>query len=79
MKRITNPWNLTEPQCEVARRLFQVVNYKAIARELGIPPTAVNSRLNEIFERMGVRSKTQAAVLWDRYERSNNQGAQANG
>lgn len=64
-----NPWGLTQAQCDVIECIFECVSWKAMARHLGVPETTVASRLDDIFRKMGVRSKVQAAVLWDRYER----------
>jgi len=64
-----NPWGLTQAQCDVLACTFDHVSWKAIARHLGISPTAVGNRLRDCFTKMGVRSKVQAAVLWDRFMR----------
>lgn len=64
-----NPWGLTQAQCDVMARIFSLVSWKAIALELGVPATTVGDRLSECFAKMGVRTKLQAAVLWDRWER----------
>ena len=64
-----NPWGLTQAQCDVLARTYSLVSWKAIARELGVPVTTVGDRLSECFAKMGVRTKLQAAVLWDRWER----------
>jgi DNA-binding NarL/FixJ family response regulator len=43
---------------------------KEIAAALGLQPKTVRNYLGRAFEKLGVNSRTQAAVLFDRHRRA---------
>jgi len=54
------------------RVLFEVAagkTDKEIAGTLGLRPKTVRNYLERVFEKLGVHTRTQAAVLWDRHRR----------
>lgn len=60
---------LTEKERDIASRLYELDNTKAIARALHISESTVKTRLTRAFAKLGALSRVQVAVLWDRYLR----------
>lgn len=60
-----NPTRMSEREEEVLRLVASGLANKAIARELGIAERTVKAHLTNIFQRIGVTDRTQAA-LWAR-------------
>ena len=54
---------LTEQEIQVLRLVAQGLTNKQIACKLGIKERTVEYHLNEIFQRLGVTSRTTAAML----------------
>jgi len=55
--------SLTRRESQVLEGLVQGCNNKEIARTLSISPRTVNYHLDHIFAKLGVRTRTEAAVL----------------
>lgn len=60
---------LTERQKTVVGLLYELDSTKAIANRLGLSQITVKSHLTKIFTKMGVASRTQAAVKWELHSR----------
>lgn len=58
---------LTQRQREILAHIGNAMSYKQIARCLGISDTTVRNHVMQIFERLGVHSRTEAALLAHRY------------
>lgn len=56
-------YRLTLRECEVMRLLVQGKYMREIAAEMGIQISSVRSYASEIYEKIGVRNKTELA-LW---------------
>jgi DNA-binding NarL/FixJ family response regulator len=67
----TNPLGeLSEQERRVLAAVADGKTDKEIAVALGLQPKTVRNYLERIFEKLGVNSRTQAAVLFDRHRRS---------
>jgi len=55
--------NLTSRELEVADLVAQAMSNKDIARRLGIGVGTVKAYLHSIYDKLGVRSRVQLAVL----------------
>lgn len=66
---IANPWDLSATQCAVMFGYTRGLASAEIAQELGLSPRTVQTYVERAEEKMGVRSITQAALLWDRHFR----------
>jgi DNA-binding NarL/FixJ family response regulator len=62
---------LTERQRDVLHLVHRGKDNKEIAAQLGVSLGTVKQHLNVIFQRLGVRNRTMAAVLWGHYEMRN--------
>lgn len=60
---------LSAQETRVLSRVAEGKTDKEIASDLGLQPKTVRNYLERIFEKLGVRSRTQAAVLFDRRKR----------
>ncbi len=60
---------LTPRESDVVRLLAEGRSDAEIARALGLSGRTVNNHVRRILERLKVRSRTEAAVLWTRYAR----------
>lgn len=68
MRRASSVRPLTPRQREVLTLAALGLPNKRIARELGIAYQTVKQHLSNIYERLGVRSRTEAAVWMLRRE-----------
>ena len=59
---IEAPTQLTAREMEVLQRLAEGMSNKEIARALSIAPRTVNFHLDNIYSKLGVRSRTEAAI-----------------
>jgi DNA-binding NarL/FixJ family response regulator len=67
----TNPLGeLSEQERRVLAAVADGKTDKEIAVALGLQPKTVRNYLERVFEKLGVNSRTQAAVLFDRHRRS---------
>lgn len=71
MQTMQNPWNLTPRQIEVMRALCEHGEDKVAARVLGLGPSTVRGHMAQAKPRMGGVNRTQALVLFDRWDRPN--------
>lgn len=55
---------ITGREREIMDELAGGHTYKEIARKLGISPATVKNHLYRIYEKLGVRSRTEAVVKW---------------
>ena len=62
-RRRTAERSLTEREEEILRLVTRGLANKQIARQLGISERTVKAHLTQVFQRIGVRDRTQAA-LW---------------
>jgi DNA-binding NarL/FixJ family response regulator len=70
-KQPTNPLGeLSEQERRVLAAVADGKTDKEIAVALGLQPKTVRNYLERVFEKLGVNSRTQAAVLFDRHRRS---------
>ncbi len=60
----TRPPELTDREREIMDELARGLTYKEIGRRLGISGATVKNHLYRIYEKLGVRSRTEAVVLW---------------
>jgi len=70
---ITPPAELTPREIEVLRRLAEGLSNKAIAGALGVSPRTINFHLDNLYAKLGVTSRTEAAIYalregWARQE-----------
>jgi DNA-binding NarL/FixJ family response regulator len=56
--------DLTGRETEIMEQLARSHTYKEIARKLGISTATVKNHLYRIYEKLGVRSRTEAVVRW---------------
>lgn len=56
--------NLTPREREILVLLAQGRLYKEIAGQLGISPSTVRAHLHAVYGKLGVKSRTQAVVLY---------------
>jgi DNA-binding NarL/FixJ family response regulator len=71
---IAPPAALTARELEVLRLLAEGLSNKAIADALGVSPRTINFHLDNLYAKLGVTSRTEAAVYalrqgWARSER----------
>jgi two-component system response regulator DevR len=70
-KQPTNPLGeLSEQEHRVIAAVADGKTDKEIAAALGLQPKTVRNYLGRAFEKLGVNSRTQAAVLFDRHRRA---------
>ena len=60
---LTNPIDLTPRELDVIRHVAEGLSNKEIAQLLAISPRTVNFHLDNLFAKLGVRSRTEAAIL----------------
>lgn len=65
-----NPWGLAPSHCACMLLVVQDLTTKEIAAKLGMMPKTVDAHFERIRASMGTRTRLQAAVLWDRFTRS---------
>jgi len=65
----TNPWNLTDRQCEVLAALVESGCCKVAARRLNVTGKTVEVHMERIRAKMGLHHSLRAAVLFDRWQR----------
>ena len=58
----TGPVSLTEKEMDVLRLVCRGKHNKEIAGELGVSVRTVEGHMSAIFQRLGVRSRTEAAM-----------------
>ena len=58
---------LTQRQREILKLICEGISYKEIARRLEISDATVRNHVMKIFERLGVHSRTEAALLAQRH------------
>lgn len=69
-QRAKNPLdNLTPRQKEVAAALADGLTNKEIARKYNLKPTYVPTVITQVFERLGVRNRTEVANKWFAHSR----------
>ena len=61
--QLARPVELTPRELEVLRLVAEGLSNKQIAEALAISPRTVNFHLDNLFAKLGVRSRTEAAVL----------------
>ncbi|MBI1879978.1 MAG: protein kinase [Chloroflexi bacterium] len=59
---LTKPTPLTARELEVLRLLVEGLSNKQMARRLSLSPRTVNFHLDNIYSKLGVRSRTEAAI-----------------
>jgi DNA-binding NarL/FixJ family response regulator len=70
-KQPTDPLEeLSEQERRVIAAVADGKTDKEIAAALGLQPKTVRNYLGRAFEKLGVNSRTQAAVLFDRHRRA---------
>jgi DNA-binding NarL/FixJ family response regulator len=69
---VNNPWNLPPRQAEILTLLTTADNgcNKKVAQRLGIDSRTVEEHLRRAYKRMGVTTRMQAALTWDRWARA---------
>jgi two-component system response regulator DevR len=60
---------LSDQEMRVLARVAAGKSDKDIAADLGLQPKTARNYLERVFEKLGVNSRTQAAVLFDRHQR----------
>jgi DNA-binding NarL/FixJ family response regulator len=55
---------VTRREREIMDELARGFTYKEIARSLGVSAATVKNHLYRIYEKLGVRSRTEAVVKW---------------
>ena len=69
-----NPWDLTPGEETVIRALVETGGSSASAESLGLSTRTVENHLRAIRLKMGADTTLQAALRWDRGERSKGEG-----
>lgn len=71
-KAMRYPWGITERQAEILNLItsLEVDCNKDIGRRLGIEKATVDGHIALAIRRMKVKSKTQVALVWDRWKRT---------
>jgi DNA-binding NarL/FixJ family response regulator len=59
----TKPIDLTPRELDVIRLVAEGLSNKEIGQQLAISPRTVNFHLDNLFAKLGVRSRTEAAIL----------------
>jgi DNA-binding CsgD family transcriptional regulator len=62
--------SLTPIQCHVLEHLVETDRREDACRALGIGASTFEAHLAQIYQRLGVRNRLKAAVLWDRFRRA---------
>jgi DNA-binding CsgD family transcriptional regulator len=65
-----NPWNLTPAECRLMSAICQHGNDKRVSDAAGIKENTIAWHLRNIMDKMGVRNRTVAAVMFDREQRA---------
>lgn len=65
----SNPFRLTDGQCDVMELLVEHGTAKGVADAMGRTHQSVNNTIWECCKKMGVRSYIHAALKWDRKQR----------
>jgi DNA-binding NarL/FixJ family response regulator len=65
-----NPWNLTPSEERMIRAVIDDGCSKSVARALGVSDKTVTSTVKVIRNKMKVTSRVTAAVVFDRWARS---------
>ena len=60
---------LSDQEIRVLARVAEGKTDKEIAAELGLQPKTVRNYLERVYEKLGVKCRTQAAVMFDRRQR----------
>jgi DNA-binding NarL/FixJ family response regulator len=60
---LTKPIELTPRELDVIRLVAEGLSNKEIGQLLAISPRTVNFHLDNLFAKLGVRSRTEAAIL----------------
>ncbi len=64
LPKLTEPLALTRRECEVMRGLANGRLNKEIADELGLSFSAVHKHQHNIFRKLQVNNRTEAAIKW---------------
>ena len=64
---MTNPWNLTPREVDVMAALAQHGCSKLASRVCHLAPQTVDAYVQRVMQRMEVRNRMQAVVMWDRW------------
>ena len=59
-----SPSRISCRQADVWEFLALGMTNKMIARRLGVSENTVKTHINQLYPRLGVHSRTQAALLW---------------
>jgi two-component system, NarL family, nitrate/nitrite response regulator NarL len=59
----TNPYGLTERQCEIIRGVAEGLNNREIAERLGISEHTAKHHLTQVFNKTGVSTRVELALL----------------
>jgi len=64
---VLNPWNLSNTQCEIMRRLTLGQTYREISNELEIAFSTLEIHIAEPRDLLGVKRSILAVLIWDRH------------
>jgi DNA-binding CsgD family transcriptional regulator len=67
----TRPWGLTPTQIAVLTALVELGSPRAVSERLGKSINTVEEQCRRARQKMGAKSNTEAAVMWDRLQRPN--------
>lgn len=65
-----NPWGLTKREADALTALIEYGTGKAAGEALGVLDRSIEGFVNKAKKRMGLESRVQMAVHWDRWMRS---------
>lgn len=64
------PWGLTASQCKVMPLITAGLTAKEIGQAMGLSERTIENHMRQLRVRMNARSNVVAAVMWDRWKRS---------
>lgn len=66
-RRLARPgWGLTQREKEVLELMAQGLSNKEIARRMLISPSTVKSHASRVLYKLGVHSRLEAVLMWER-------------
>lgn len=67
---IDNPWGLSGRECQVLQSIVKFRTAKETALFLGLELKTIECHTIKLRKKMGARSSIEAALMWDRLQRS---------
>lgn len=66
---MTNPWGLTNRECDTIEAVALVGSDKLAARNMGVAPRTVEIYMHSVRKKMGLPNRVLVVLAWDRFTR----------